>query len=126
MNDVHEKRSFLKRALDTTNAFMYNGNTLTVNPTIWDYKLREYEEANLVMTNICEKFDFRGAGVDYRVTVDIAPSAASQLTETTDISISALPLEEKLSPSIAILTSSPLLSIMSQTPFHKVRTTSRK
>jgi HK97 family phage major capsid protein len=84
------KREFIKRALDTSNAFLSSGAEATaVNPNIWDYRLREFEEANLIVAPLAEQFDFRGAGVDYTVTIDEAPSAAGALVETTDITISS-------------------------------------
>lgn len=85
------KTEFIKRALDTTNGFILSESSeaQAVNPNIWDRRLREYEEANLVFTPLCEQFDFRGDGVDFKVTIDETPSAAAELVETTDISITA-------------------------------------
>ena len=83
------KKEFLKRAIDS-NAFVSTDSEATaVNPNIWDYKLREYEEKFLVVTPLGEQFDFRSPGVDWKVTVDDAPSAAAALTETVDVPISA-------------------------------------
>lgn len=83
-------KEFIKRALDTTNAFLSTGaEATTVNPAIWDTMLRDFEEQNLVVANLAETFDFRSPGRDYTVTVDDAPSAAVELTETTDVAISA-------------------------------------
>ena len=84
------KKEFLKRAIDNATAFFTGQAEATaVNPNVWDTKLREYEEANLVFTPLCEQFDFRGYGVDYTVTIDDTPSAAAALTETVDIPITA-------------------------------------
>lgn len=84
------KRDFIKRSLDTSNAFIStDSEAVAVNPNIWDYRLRDYEEKQLVFTPQTEQFDFRNAGVDYQVTIDEAPSAASALVETTDVTISA-------------------------------------
>jgi N4-gp56 family major capsid protein len=84
------KKEFIMRALDTSNAFISTGAEATaVNPNIWDFRLREYEEKNLVVAPQAEQFDFRGPGVDYKVTIDSAPSSATLLTETTDIAISS-------------------------------------
>lgn len=85
---MESKRELIKRALDTTNAAM-SSNQTAINPTIWDTKLREFQEAALVMTPLAEQFDFRGAGSDYTVTVDAAPAAAALLVETTDVSVTA-------------------------------------
>lgn len=83
------RREFIKRAIDTTNAFgTFNTEGAAVNPNVWDFKLRDYEEENLVLTPQAEQFDFRGAGVDYKVTIDEVPSAAAALTETVDVTIS--------------------------------------
>lgn len=82
------KRELIKRSLES-NAFISTAAEATaVNPNIWDFKLREFQQANLVLTPQAEQFDFRGPGVDYKVTIDETPSAAGALTETTDISIS--------------------------------------
>lgn len=86
------KREYIQRAIDA-NAFIYNAGfnaeAATINPTIWDRQLREYEEKALVITQFAEVFDFRGAGADYTVTIDERPTAAGALTETTDVAIKA-------------------------------------
>ena len=70
------KREIIKRALDTTNGFISTGAEATaVNPNIWDFRLREFEQENLVLTPQAEQFDFRSAGVDY--TFQIAKGNAS-------------------------------------------------
>ena len=43
----------------------------------------------MIITPLAQQFDFRGAGADYRVTIDEAPTAAAELTETVDVPISA-------------------------------------
>lgn len=84
------KKEFIKKAIDS-NAFISSSTEAgKVNPNIWDYKIRDYEEANLIVTPLAEQFDFRGAGVDYKVTIDEAPSASSALTETVDITVSTI------------------------------------
>jgi len=84
------KREFIKRALDTSNAFLTsNAEATAVNPNIWDSRLREYEEKNLIVAPLGEQIDFRSPGVDFKVTIDEAPSAAAVLVETTDVSISS-------------------------------------
>jgi len=84
------KKEFIKKAIDSSNAFYsHQTEAIAVNPNIWDFKLREYEEQNLVVTNLAEMYDFRNAGVDYTITVDDTPSAAAALTETVDITITA-------------------------------------
>jgi len=85
-----QPREFIKQSLDSTNAFFSTQTeAVAVNPNIWDRRLREYEEKVLAVTPLAEAYDFRGDGVDYKVTIDDAPSAAAELTETTDVSISA-------------------------------------
>jgi len=84
------KKEFMKAALDTSNAFIStDSEAVAVNPNIWDFRLRDYEEKQLVFTPQTEQFDFRGSGVDYKVTIDEAPSAAAALVETDDVSISS-------------------------------------
>lgn len=85
------KTELIKRALDTTNGFILSESSeaQAVNPNMWDYRLRDYEEKKLVFTPQAEFFDFRGIGVDYKVTIDEAPSAAGLLVETTDVTVSA-------------------------------------
>lgn len=84
------KKEFLKRSLDTTNGFFSTqAAAVAVNPNIWDFRLREYEEKNLVITPQAEQFDFRGPGSDYKVTIDNAPSAAADLVETVNVGISS-------------------------------------
>ena len=85
-----DKKEFIKRAIDATNAFgTFQAQATTVNPKLWDYRLRDYEEKSLVLTPQAEQFDFTMAGSDYTVTIDKAPSAAALLTETVDSTISA-------------------------------------
>jgi hypothetical protein len=89
-----DKKEFIKRTVQIeSNALIYNSganaDAAEINPNIWDMRLREFEEKNLVVTPLAEQFDFRGAGVDFRVTIDDRPSAAAALTETTDVAVSA-------------------------------------
>jgi len=85
-----QKRELIKRAMDTSNAFIStDSEAVAVNPNIWDYRLRDFEEKMLVFTPLTEQFDFRSAGVDYKVTIDDEPSAAADLTETVDVPISS-------------------------------------
>lgn len=84
------KKEFIKRAVDSTDGFgTFQSEGQAVNPNIWDFRLRDYQEKLLVLTPQAEQFDFRGAGTDYKVTIDEAPSAASALVETDDISVSS-------------------------------------
>ena len=85
------KKDIIKRALDATNGFILSESSeaQAVNPNIWDFRLRDYVEKNIIVTPLAEQFDFRGAGVDYKVTIDEAPSLAAALVETTDITVSA-------------------------------------
>lgn len=88
---INNKRELIKRTVQLeSNAFISSDSeAVAVNPNIWDRKLREFEEANLVVSQLASVFDFRIPGSDWRVTIDDAPSAASDLVETTDVSISA-------------------------------------
>lgn len=84
-------REFLKRSLDTSNAFLSTDSEATkVNPSIWDTQLRDYEEQRRVLSTYATTHDFRQAGRDYTVTIDEAPTAAAALTETSDVSISSI------------------------------------
>lgn len=84
------KKEFIKKSIDAS-AFVSTGaEGIKINPNIWDYKIRDYEEANLIITPLAEQFDFRGAGVDYKVTIDEAPSASALLTETVDITVGTI------------------------------------
>lgn len=82
------KTEFIQRAIDANALTSVSAAGTAINPNNWDFKLRDYEEANLVMVQLCEPFDFRGPGSDYKVTIDVAPTAAVALTETSDISVS--------------------------------------
>jgi hypothetical protein len=90
---MESKREFIKKTVDA-NAAIYNIGTnaesIKINPNIWDFKIRDYETANLVVAPLAEFFDFRGPGVDYKVTIDEAPSAAGLLVETDAIAVSAV------------------------------------
>jgi len=81
------KTEFIKRAVDS-NAFISSDAYATVvNPQIWDTKLRDYEEKNIIFANHVELFDFRGPGRAYTVTVDAAPTAAAAVVETDAVTI---------------------------------------
>ncbi len=75
------KRDFIKRALDANAIDTGVGNTLGINPSIWDRDLRAFQEANLLVTKLAEQHDFTGPGKDYTVTVDGTPAAAEAATE---------------------------------------------
>lgn len=84
-------REFLKRSLDTSNAFISTDSEATkVNPKIWERILRDYEEEKRVLSALSTSFDFRTPGSTYTVTVDKAPTAASLTAETADVSISSV------------------------------------
>lgn len=81
------KKELIKRAIDANGLTSAGAEGTAINPNIWDRRLREFEEANLVFTNLAEEFDLRGPGADLKVTIDDAPSAAAALVETDDVSI---------------------------------------
>jgi len=81
------KKELIKRAIDGNGLTSAGAEGTAINPNIWDLRLREYEEANLVFTQLAEEFDLRGPGADLKVTIDDAPSAAAALVETDDVSI---------------------------------------
>jgi len=81
------KRELIVRAIDS-NAFVSTDQYATVvNPKIWDTKLRDYEEQNIIFTNHVTTFDFRSPGRDYTVTIDAAPTAAAAVAETNAVAI---------------------------------------
>lgn len=82
------KKELIKRAIDANGLTSASAEGTAINPNIWDFRLREFERANLVFSNLAESFDLRGPGADLKVTIDDAPSAAAALVETDDVSIS--------------------------------------
>ena len=71
--------TYIKKALDTSNAFLStDAEAIKVNPNIWDIKLRDYGEKNLVVTPLAQVYDFRSYGRDYTVTVDVASNKPSK------------------------------------------------
>lgn len=86
-----DTKEFIKRALDNgTVKLTGTGNIANTNPTIWDKDVSKYAEANLVMANLSKKYDFRGVGGDYVVSIDAAPSAAAAVAEDTEIPITGM------------------------------------
>lgn len=91
-----EHRELIKRAIDA-NALTASVSTGTaINPSIWDQKLREFEEQSLIVTPLCESYDFTGPGADYSVFVDGTAAAGAALTETTAMSITAYEATRKV------------------------------
>jgi len=88
------KKDFIKRAYDsfTTGAFITSDTeAIAVNPQIWDTQLRDYQVKNLVYTAVgAQEFDFRKPGRDMTVTIDGAPTAAADLSETNAVAIQAM------------------------------------
>jgi HK97 family phage major capsid protein len=84
-----DKREFIKRAIDASAFESTDSEAVAVNPNIWDQRLREFEQANVIVAPMGEQIDFRGVGVDNKVTIDEAPSVAAALVETDNVSISA-------------------------------------
>ncbi len=84
------RTEFIQRAVDANALVSSSSAGTAINPNMWDMKLHAYQEAKLIVTPLAQLFDFRGPGVDYKVTVDAAPTAAAALVETDAISISAM------------------------------------
>lgn len=82
------KKELIKRAIGANGLTSAGAEGTAINPNIWDTRLREFEQANLVFTNLAEQFDLRGPGADLKVTIDDAPSAAAALVETDDVTVS--------------------------------------
>ncbi len=84
-------KMWLKRALDTSNAFgTWDTEAQAVNPDEYDFQLREYVGANTVIAALGEQYDFTKPGSTNTVTVDEAPTAAAALTETIATTISSI------------------------------------
>lgn len=84
------KQELIKRASDAfdSDAFVSTDQYATaVNPKVWDAKLRDYQEQNLIVTPLAEFVDFRIPGRDYTVTIDAAPTEAAAVAETDAIAI---------------------------------------
>ena len=84
---MNYKRELIKRAFDANAFISTDAYATVVNPAIWDTKLREYEEKNIVFTEHAFTVDFRSPGRDYTVTVDAAPTAAAAVAETDALAI---------------------------------------
>lgn len=89
-----DKQAFIKRAVDSfgANAFVTtNSYAQAVNPAMYDTQLRDYQSKNLVYTLYgAQSFDFRAPGKSWTVTIDGAPTAASDLVETNAVAIQAM------------------------------------
>jgi hypothetical protein len=89
-----ETKGFLKRAYDSFGASAFittDAEAIKVNPAIWDTQLRDYQTKNIVYTAVgTTQFDFRKPGRDMTVTIDGAPTAASDLVETNAVAIQAM------------------------------------
>jgi HK97 family phage major capsid protein len=91
-----QHQELIKRAIDT-NALSASVSTGTaINPSIWDQKLREFEEQSLIVTPLCESYDFTGPGADYSVFVDGTAAAGAALTETVALTITAFEATRKV------------------------------
>jgi HK97 family phage major capsid protein len=81
------RKEFIKRSIDANAFTSDNAYATVVNPAIWDTKLRDYEEQNIIFVNHVTTFDFRIPGRDYTVTIDGAPTAAADVAETAAVAI---------------------------------------
>lgn len=84
------REEIIQRAVDANALTSISAAGQAINPNIWDTVLRDYETEKLIVTPMAQLFDFRGFGVDYRVTIDSTPTEADALVETDPISISAI------------------------------------
>lgn len=91
---MNYKKELIKRAIDGNAFISTDAEAVKVNPNIWEARVHAYEEANLIVTAQAEQFDFRSAGRDFTVTIDDTPSAAAELTETTDVTISTITVRQ--------------------------------
>jgi HK97 family phage major capsid protein len=86
MQDIKE---IVMHTLDSNAFGVFQSEATDVNPEIFNNQLRDFVRANVVVWNKGEQFDFTQPGATYRVTVDEAPSVASALTETANVTIQA-------------------------------------
>jgi len=87
-----DKKEFLKRAVGEVGAngfFQSTAGAVAVNPNIWDYNLKKFIEQSIIVTPLAEQIDFRSPGVDFKVTIDLAPSIATAQTDTSEVAVSA-------------------------------------
>jgi hypothetical protein len=87
-----DKKEFIKRsvgALDANGFFQTSVGGSAVNPNIWDYNLKKFIEQSIIVTPLAEMIDFRSPGVDFKVTIDLAPSIATAQTDTAAVGVSS-------------------------------------
>ena len=89
------KQELIKNAIDSS-GFQLGGASATsagyVNPDIWNRKLVDYQEQNLVISKLGMVYNdlLNQPGEILNVSVDAEPSSASALVESDDVSIDAL------------------------------------
>jgi HK97 family phage major capsid protein len=83
------KKEFIKQSLDGNALTINNGDTLGINPDKWDERVREFEEANIVVSNLTSFFDMRNPSASLTVTIDATPTAAALTADTDDASVTA-------------------------------------
>lgn len=86
---MDNKMMLIKRAADASSLNLSTGGALGVNPLNWDYRVREFEEEQQVVTNLSSFFDMRNPGASLTVTVDATPTAAAATADTADPSVTA-------------------------------------
>lgn len=90
-----DKTELIKNAI-SANGFQLGGASATsagyVNPDIWNNKLLDFQRENLVVAKLARVYNdlLNVPGEVLNVSVDAEPTAASALTETSDVTIDAL------------------------------------
>jgi N4-gp56 family major capsid protein len=89
------KAEFIKNAIDAS-GFQLGGASATsagyVNPDIWNRQLLDFQTENLVVTPLGKRYDdlLNVPGEVLNVSVDAEPTAAAAISESDDVSITAL------------------------------------
>ncbi len=83
---MNVKKKFIASAAEANSLNLSTGGTLGVNPDIWDFKVREFEEEQQIVTNLASFFDMRNVGASLTVTVDAAITAFSPRQVTFTVS----------------------------------------
>ena len=89
--DIKNKKDFLIRSLDSTNATSTTvGDSLNINPTLWEDGLRDYQERMTVLTPFAEQQDFTQPGSELLVTIDEEPDTANSVDEFDEPNVSKI------------------------------------
>jgi len=82
----------ISRAIDS-NGFMTSASSASyINPEVWNKEILRFQESQLVVTKLGKTYKdlMANPGDTLNITVDAEPTEAGALTESTDVSITAL------------------------------------